>query len=196
MFFRYSHMDEIWRSIFNYEVSTRGSVRNPRTGRILKPGKYKNGYLSVDLCENGIEKFYSVHRLVAMAFPDLVDWTEDAKGKPFEELTVNHLNEDKSDNRVENLQWCPLKKNIKYGTGIKRRAKAQTKTVYQCTLNGKLCGLWPSTAECHRQTGWDNGTISKCCNGINHSYKGFKWSYESPKPPKALPLLSHRPQSS
>ncbi len=183
-------MDEVWRSIKDYEglyeVSNFGRVRNARTGLVLRPRKVGSGYLQVSLYKDGIEKQCLVHRLVAMAFADLVDWTEDAKGRPFEELTVNHLNEDKSDNRVENLQWCPLKKNIKYGTGIERRAKAQSKTVYQYTQDGKLCGMWPSIQECGRH-GFDYSTIAACCRGKRTKHKGFKWSYDPPKPLLALP---------
>lgn len=187
-------MNEIWRSVKDYEglyeVSNYGRVRNCRTGLVLRPHKHRDGYLLVNLCKDGVMKSHSVHRLVAMAFPDLVDWTEDAKGRPFEELTVNHLNEDKSDNRVENLQWCPLKYNLNYGTRNERVAKSKTngkrsKTVYMY-LNGKLCGLWPSTHECGRN-GFNQSNVATCCRGVMKQYKGYTWSYNPPKPPKALP---------
>lgn len=173
-------MQEIWRSIKDYEglyeVSNLGRVRNTRTGKILKPGKRPNGYLYVVLCKDGINKHYSVHRLVGMAFTDIVHWTKDAKGRPFDELTVNHLNEVKSDNRVENLQWCPLEYNLGYGTRNERIAKSKSKTVYQYTLDSQLVKVWPSTTECERN-GFNHSAVSNCCRGIYSQYKSFKWSY-------------------
>lgn len=173
-------MEEVWRSVKDYEglyeMTTMGRVRNSMTGQVLRPEKTTNGYLRITLTKNGIHKRYLVHRLVAQVFPDLVSWTEDAKGKPFEELTVNHLNEDKSDNRVENLQWCPLKYNIDYGTRNERMAKSKSKTVYQKTLDGQLVKVWPSTMECERN-GFYHSAVSNCCMGIYSQYKGFKWSY-------------------
>ena len=156
-------MLEIWRSIYCYEVSTAGQVRNRKTG-IMPKLCNRNGYL-------GVSK-YSVHRLVGMAFPDLVSWTEDAKGKPFEELQINHKNEVKTDNRVENLEWCTMNYNLKYGTRLERIRKK----VYQYTLDGELVKQWVSLKEC-KDNGFNRGSISACCRGEKKAYKGFKWSY-------------------
>ena len=167
-----------YRTIFGYEVSTAGSVLNPMTGQVLRPVKKNKGYLYVNLYKDGVRKTYAVHRLVGMAFPDLVGWTEDAKGKPFDELQINHKDKDRANNRVENLEWCDGKYNVCYSQAI---------TVYQYTLGDKLCGLWPSTRECGRH-GFNQSHIAECCRGEQTNHKGFKWSYEPPKPPKSLPL--------
>lgn len=195
-------MEEVWRSVKDYEglyeVSNWGRVRSLGmytnvcgggkrwlAGRVLKPGKHRNGYVTVNLCKNGVQVCFSVHRLVGMAFPDLVGWTEDAKGRPFEELQINHKNEvDKTDNRVENLEWCTAKYNMNYGTAIERKTKLQTngklaKTVYQCTPDGELVRVWPSTAECGRN-GFSAGNVSLACLGVYRQYKGFIWSYNPP----------------
>lgn len=173
-------MNEIWRSIKDYEglyeVSNWGRVRNCRNGSVLRPGKYRRGYLYVILYKDGVMKHWSIHRLVGMTFPDLVGWTEKAKGKPFEELEINHKDQNKENNRVENLEWCDSPYNNRY---------SKSKTVYMY-LNGKLCGLWPSTMECGRH-GYHQSTIAACCRGEQTKHKGFGWSYEPPKPPKALP---------
>ncbi len=173
-------MQKLWRPFNNYEVNTTGIVRNPRTGQAVKPWIDKGGYYIVGLLTNKVHKQCRVHRLVAMTFPDLVEWTEDAKGRPFEELTVNHLNEDKSDNRVENLQWCPLKYNLDYGTHRERVAKAQSKVVYQCTPDGELVNTWTSTNECGRN-GFNQGAVAACCRGERKTHKGFRWSYNPPQ---------------
>lgn len=97
-------MNEIWRKIEefkNYEVSNLGNVRSlnyRRTGetKILKLGKDKNGYLYICLWENGKQYFKTVHRLVATAF------ISNPQGKP----QINHINGDKENNRVSNLEWC------------------------------------------------------------------------------------------
>lgn len=188
-------MNEVWRSIKDYEglyeVSNFGRVRNCRTGRVLKPYPVSQGYLMVMLCKNGVRNVYLMHRLVGMAFPDLVGWTEKAVGKPFDELQINHKDQNKENNCVENLEWCDGPYNANYGDRNERMAKTQTngklsKIVYMYTLDSKLCGLWPSTKECGRH-GFNDGHISSCCIGIKKTHKGFKWSYEPPKPLLALP---------
>lgn len=176
-------MKEIWRPVFGYEnryeMSTRGIVRNPRTGKILKPGKNTGGYLKVVLCKDGLAKNCLVHRLVAMTFPDMVGWTEDAKGRPFEELQINHKDKNKENNRVENLEWCDWKYNNNYGGHNELISKTKSKTVYQCTMDDQLVKVWPSATECDKY-GFNHSHIAKCCNGTRKKHKGFKWSYLPP----------------
>ena len=164
-------MEEVWRNINNYEVSTTGRVRNPRTGKILKPVKNEYGYFRVGLWKDGIVKRHLVHRLVAMAF------IPNPQGLPI----VNHKNEVKTDNRVENLEWCDDKYSINYGTRNEKVSKSMTngkrsKTVYQYTVDGQLVKVWPSTNECGRN-GFDQANVSACCRDQINQYKGFKWSY-------------------
>lgn len=163
-------MEEVWRPFNNYEANTAGIVRNPRTGQVLRPIK-KRGYLYVNLYKDGVLKSYLVHRLVGMTFPDLVGWTEDAKGRPFEELEINHKDENKENNCVENLEWCNGKYNQTYSNG---------KAVYQCTPDGELVKVWPSTRECGRN-GFNASHVAECCRGEHKTHKGFRWSYNPPQ---------------
>lgn len=193
-------MKEIWRDIKDYEglyqVSNLGRVRSFdqylndnggikfKKGRILKPLKGTKGYLLVRLYKDGIGKTFKIHRLVAMTFPDLVDWTEDAKGKPFEELQVNHKDEfDKANNRIDNLEWCTNDYNTHYGTHYERISNSLTnntkksKPVLQYTLDGRFIAEYPSVSEASRQTGISTTNICKCCKGKHKTAGGYIWRY-------------------
>lgn len=194
-------MLEIWRDIKDYEglyqVSNLGMVRSVDhyvkckngvrlvKGIILNLKIERNGYVRCTLCKNGITKTFLVHRLVAMAFPDLVDWIEEAKGKPFNELQVNHKDEfDKTNNRVDNLEWCTAIYNTRYGTCIKRRSVTQRKTmstikpVLQYTLDMEFVAEYQSIREAERQTGICNVNISLGCKGKLKSAGGYVWRYK------------------
>ena len=112
-------IEEIWRPIEGYEglyeVSSYGKVRSLdrydsrnhfRKGKVLSLVKNKEGYLQVNLCCNGKNKMFLVHRLSAQAFipnPDNLP-------------QVNHKDEDKTNNSVDNLEWCDCSYNNNYGT--------------------------------------------------------------------------------
>lgn len=169
-------MEEIWKDIEgyeNYQVSNMGRIKSlnyNHTGeeKILKSYKMK-GYLVICLFKHGKSKWSTVHRLVAQAFID----------NPNNLSQINHKNEIKDDNRVENLEWCDRKYNINYGTCIQRRKEKQSKIVYQYTLKGKLVREWPSTMEVERELGYLQSNISKCCLGKYKTAYGYIWRYAS-----------------
>ena len=109
--------NEQWRDIDGYDgmyqVSDLGMVRSHKSGewKVLRPQKLKSGYMTVGLCKDGNVKHYKVHRLVAQAFieNDNIFNTE-----------VNHINEDKSDNKVSNLEYCDRSYNLSYN-GLQQR---------------------------------------------------------------------------
>lgn len=169
---------EIWKYIDgydDYQVSNCGRVKSLKYGKekILKTYVTKIGYLYVILCKNGKSKHHLLHRLVAQAFLD----------NPYNLPEVNHKNEDKTDNRVENLEFCDHKYNMHYGTGrqrfsIKHKNGKLAKTVYQYTLDGVFVAEYPSTMEVQRQLGFKQPSISYCCNGKLKTAYGYKWRYK------------------
>lgn len=201
-------MLEIWRDIKDYEglyqVSNLGRVRSlervvkNKNGyrvvreRIIKTSNNNSGYETVSLVRKGKYKTYLVHRLVAMTFPDLVYWTEDAKGKPFDELQVNHKNEfEKTNNCVDNLEWCTANYNNNYGTHTERQRNKikgrfnnpkTSKPVLQYTLDGVFVAEYPSIMEAERLTKVNRSQIRNCCNNKSHckSAGGYIWKYKSP----------------
>ena len=109
-------MIEEWRPIVGfeglYEVSNTGQVRNCR-GKLLRPGLNHNGYLKCVLCKKGKTKTIYIHRLVAQAF----------LSNPDNLPQVNHKDEDKTNNSVDNLEWCGAKYNVNYGCAQDKRVK-------------------------------------------------------------------------
>ena len=107
---------EEWRDIKGYEglyqVSNLGRVRSER--KILKGTPDKDGYLRVALCKNGTRKYFGIHRLVAIAF------IYNTNNYP----CVNHRDENKTNNRAKNLEWCTIAYNNCYGDRLKRVSEA------------------------------------------------------------------------
>ena len=175
-------MQEEWKEIKgypNYMVSNKGNVKSlnyRHTGRekMLKLSVNKRGYLDVKLCKNGKHKNFRINRLVAEAFiPNPNDYP-----------CVNHKNEIKDDNRVENLEWCDAKYNNNFGTRKERVAEKQingkcSKPVLQIDkTTNKLIAEYPSLREVKRQLGINHTSISQCCNGKRNTAGGYKWQYK------------------
>lgn len=173
-------MEEIWKDIEgfegSYQVSNLGRVKSFHRGKWnnISPCESTKGYLQVFLHKNGKRKRFFVHRLVAQAFipnPDNLP-------------QINHKDEDKANNMVDNLEWCTAEYNLNYGTRNKRASEKmrngeKSKVVYQYTLKGEFIKEWPSLGEVGRQLGFSEGTISSCCLGKtrqNYGY-GYLWRY-------------------
>lgn len=174
---------EEWRDVIGYsntyQVSSFGRVRHcPRLVRLSrknwwqKPAKmiaqhFDGRYLIVGLHDNGkcLKKY--VHRLVAEAFIECAD----------ENLIVNHINEVKTDNRAENLEWCTIKENTNHGSCIDRRKTGRVagREIGQYSLDGELIAKFSSQSEASRMTGTCQQSISRCLKGQIRYSNGFKW---------------------
>ena len=151
----------------NYQISDDGRVWSKKSNKWLKPIDV-NGYKKASLYKNGKEYQRLVHRLVAEAFiPNPNNYEE-----------INHINEDKSDNRVENLEWCTPSYNINYGTRIERQINSISKKVFQYSIDNVLLNTYKSCTEAERENpSFNHRGISYACIGKLKTYKGFKWSH-------------------
>lgn len=187
-------MIEIFKDIEGYEglyqVSNLGRVKslkryvNDRGGirllkeRILKEVQARSGHLRVKLSKNNISKRYSTHKLVAQAFipnPDNLP-------------VINHKDEDPTNNCVENLEWCTVGYNNRYGTVRHRQAEkahlrkhtTQYKKVYQYTKSGELVREWESICSIQNELGYQKSSISACClkKPYRNTAYGYVWRFE------------------
>lgn len=166
-----------------YEISNYGNVRNAKTKKNRKLQLTQNGYLRVNLLNGNKRKMCFVHRLVWLNFI----------GEIKEGYQINHKDENKTNNHLENLELMTPKENSNYGNRNKNISNTKTntncKTVYQYNLNDELINVFPSTKEVQRQLGFLATHIADCCRkkvidkrkpkgfvNINTAY-GFKWSY-------------------
>lgn len=174
-------MEEVFLDIEGYEglyqVSNLGNVKslvnNKGVSRekILKLEICSDGYKRVMLCKNKTKKRFKIHRLVAQSF------IENPNNYP----CVNHKDENKQNNVVENLEWCTAKFNCNYGTRNERISESLSKQVYQYSKDCELIAVWESTNEASIN-GFNKGAVSNCCNNCyirpgNNVYKGYIWSY-------------------
>ena len=165
-------MKEIWKDIKGYEglyqISNFGYIKSLHYSggtkqKIMKFGKDKDGYLQIILTKNKKHKVYKVHRLVAQTFipnPDNLP-------------QINHRDENKQNNNVNNLEWCSNKYNSNYGT----KNDWNKKKVAQYDLNGNFIKQYRSIIEASKEINKNHSHISQCCHHQRKSSYGFKWEF-------------------
>lgn len=170
-------MQEEWRDISGYEgryqVSNLGRVRSLprktktgfREGVTLIPVKDGVGYQIVNLSR----KSHKIHRLVAEAFID----------NPNDYKCVNHKDENKLNNRADNLEWCTYEQNNNYGTRNKRISlnSSRKRRIEQLDANGNVITEWESISSASNHYGVTRTTICACCNGRQKTSAGYRWRY-------------------
>ncbi|WP_165844408.1 NUMOD4 domain-containing protein [Limosilactobacillus fermentum] len=166
-------MIEIWRKIKsfpNYQISNLGNVKNIVTNRKISQWKKENGYLQVTLHTNGIKRNLYVHRLVAEAFVP----------NPQKLSDVNHIDEDKSNNCVTNLEWMTHLANCNYGNRGLKISSQLSKPVIQMDLSGNIIQRFPSLISVNK-AGFGFGNVANVCLGTKEKAYGYKWKYERRK---------------
>ena len=170
-----NYKKEVWRDIPNYEgyqASNLGRIKSLERidalghrlkEKILKP-QLGRRYYQVCLCKQSIKKTCKIHRLVWEAF----------NGQIPEGLQVNHINEIKADNRLENLNLMTAKENSNWGS----RNERISKPVLQFTLDNILVKEFPSVIQIERELGFSCGNIVNCCKGRYKQAYGYIWRYK------------------
>ena len=155
-----------------YQVSNKGNVKSLINNKGLKREKILNpiignGYKRVRLFKDKKNKLYTIHRLVAEAFIP----------NPNNYPCVNHKDEDRTNNNVDNLEWCTHKYNSNYGTSTQRLRELKSKKTYQYNLEYMLLAVYDSVKQASDATNIDHRYISSCCRGSHKTAKGFIFSY-------------------
>ena len=150
----------------DYSVSTEGEVRKDTKNYILSQSSQQD-YKFVGLIINEKQKRMRVHRMVALTFINNPD------NKPY----VNHINGNRSDNNVENLEWVTPSENTQHAVNTGLFKSGRTRAVIQYNLNGEQMATFESATEAARQTGGSQSKITMCCRRQRDSANDYQWRY-------------------
>lgn len=163
---------ELWMDIDGfegfYQVSSEGRVKsfqqNTITGRLLKPKTDKDGYKEVCLHKDGHQYMRKVHRLVGIAFID----------NPNNLPMINHIDEDKSNNNIDNLEWVTPKENCNHGTAIERMISTKGSRPFRCIETGKI---YTNQHEFAREVNSSQQAVYHVLKGDYKTTMGFHLEY-------------------
>lgn len=164
----------------NYSVSNLGNVRNNKTNKLMKLTE-RGGYIGINLIRNdGFRNSHKVHRLVALAFIP----------NPENKSDVNHIDRNKTNNKVSNLNWMTRAENNnhKFQTNIKpittnrnkkvNRICKETKTILEKYNSIEEAGNWSFNNNLSSSSHTGRNSISNCLVGLSKSAYGFIWKFE------------------
>jgi hypothetical protein len=158
---------KLYKENNHYLVSNFGNVFNINELKIVPKQLDRHGYNYVSLSIDGKKIKKKVHRMVCECF------IPNPENKP----QVNHKNGIKTDNRVENLEWCTSKYNANYGTGLKRGALKRSKQVDRYDLNGHYIDSFESISEAFRMTKISH--ICCVCHKKRPNAGGYIWKFHN-----------------
>lgn len=148
-----------------YLISTLGKIKNSSTNRILKVYKQKDGYVRVKLYKNGKSKVFSVHRLIASHFIS----------NPNNYPTVDHIDNDRSNNKLSNLRWASYSQQAR---NIGKRGRLTRKVSMNDTNTGEVIQIYGSIKEAAADIpGSDHRLISMVCRNKRKTHAGYSWKY-------------------
>ena len=168
----------MWKKIIfegqqtDYSVSDEGQVRKDSTNYILSQSSQQD-YKHVTLNINGKQKRMRVHRLVAEAYIE----------NPFNKPYVNHIDGNRGNNNVKNLEWVTPSENTQHAvrTGLFKSGVARA--VIQYDLDGNEMMTYESASEAARQTGGSQAHITQCCKRQRETDNDYQWRYaDDPNP--------------
>lgn len=169
--------NESWKDVKEYEglyqVSTLGRIKSLKYKKVMLPAKGKDGYLKICFTKNNKKKTIKIHRIVAENFIP----------NPMNLSQVNHIDGNKNNNSVSNLEWCTQSENMQHAFKnhliVRKKGKdsSKAKKVNQYSLTGKFIRQWDCIADVTRKLGIRGYNISGCCKGKRHTAGGFKWKY-------------------
>lgn len=192
------NMQEVWKDVKGfekfYQISNFGNVRSKDRykrnnkgesllkGKILKLHPNSKGYLRIMLNDGQVQKYYFIHRLVALHFVDNLN--------PEINTVVNHLDNNFLNNKADNLEWTTLKGNAQHALkqGRTIRTKEWLENLHKSLekyckpvigyepLSGKSVVSFNSIQECKRN-GYDASCVCDCCKGKRKTHKGLMWKY-------------------
>ena len=202
---------EVWKDIEGFEglyqcssegrirsvdriTTMKNGVRRRTRGTVLSPSLYMDGYLRYRLCKNGKHMPFGGHKLVAEAF------IPNPENKPI----VHHKNRNRSDNRVENLEWMTyeehqMEHSKEISNGLKGRHLSEESRnkiamailgrtgkecpnsipIVQLSKDGEFIREWDSMSDVMRELGIPTTTISKCCRWKRKTAGGYIWKYSA-----------------
>ena len=167
---------EIWVAIpgfKGYMVSNFGRVKSLNYNKTGKEGmlatlKTNCGYLRVNLQKDNKSRHVSVHRIVWEAF----------NGPIPPGMQINHIDEDKTNNNLDNLELVTPTENLNYGTRNKRAGKSNSKTILQYSLSGDFIKEWESATSIMDECGYWSTAICAVCRGEKKTAYGYRWSFK------------------
>lgn len=175
---------EIWADVKGYEglylISTYGNCKTtnyrPGYGRIpedindimkIENPDNHQGYCTIKLSKNGKKRTARIHRLVAEVFIP----------NPNNYPCVNHIDGNKLNNHIENLEWCTHQQNMQHASLNNLVNRGKTTRIKQLTLNNEVVKVYKSIREAARETGICRDSITKCLKGKQQQCNNFKWKY-------------------
>lgn len=176
-------MEEQWKDIEGYEgryqISSFGRVKSLPTLKRNGNGYYYtkekirrskstfDGYRAITLVKNGIFRTYTIHRLVAKAFVE----------NPNNYNEINHIDEIKTNNRVDNLEWCTHAYNLEYGSRKEITRQKTMKPVLQFDRENKFIRKWNSGSDAARNLNIQQSSISNCCCHNRKTAGNYIWEF-------------------